>query len=404
MSWIDQINNVPVTITTGDGIKYYPKWLPTSKSYEYNFTEFLYPNVKGSDVDRRQPKGCRYELEFYFDGVDYIDVSKAFGKSSENPKAWKLTHPIFGNIYVQPVGLKIGYEAYSVAKCTTNVIETIGGTPKPFSVLASVPASAIQPLAVQTVDALNAVYVAKPLDTENLANLKYNNNSMYLSMKDLIALTADANKFINLFNAANTAINDAITAPLAAIRLVQQMINAPYQFADTVQNRMAMLVDAITGLNETVATLINTQDKRAYENNVGGLLVSLALTGTGAAYSNRDDILTSAEVILSNYNGYVTLLDSMKTANNGHTNSYIPDYDSQFNLVSLVSTSINYLFSLVDSAKQQRVTYTEYNSNPISICYKYLGVAEDDYFFQSNNFTFDEMIQVLAGRKIVYYV
>ena len=101
MSWIDKLAN-DLIITTGDGRPYYPLWKKPSKSIAFNYSEFTFPNLSGSLVDRGTPMGRRFPLEIYFVGENNIEDSSDFESSANDKRPWRIEHPYYGLIFVQP--------------------------------------------------------------------------------------------------------------------------------------------------------------------------------------------------------------------------------------------------------------------------------------------------------------
>jgi len=73
MSWEDNIKN-RIQITTGDGQVWEPLTLLSTNtaSFEFNVSEFEFPEIEGTKVDRRLRKGVRYPLELFFQGAECI--------------------------------------------------------------------------------------------------------------------------------------------------------------------------------------------------------------------------------------------------------------------------------------------------------------------------------------------
>ena len=47
-----------------------------SKTKDYNVAEFEFPEVSGTLVSRKKPKGSRYDLEIIFQGENNLDLSQ----------------------------------------------------------------------------------------------------------------------------------------------------------------------------------------------------------------------------------------------------------------------------------------------------------------------------------------
>ena len=87
--------------------------------------EFNFPGVSGSLVSRRLPKGRRYALELYFQGEDNTTIADAFETSADDPRPWTLSHPLYGQLTVQPLSLSFDNSKMNSTRVTGTVVETI---------------------------------------------------------------------------------------------------------------------------------------------------------------------------------------------------------------------------------------------------------------------------------------
>ena len=97
MSWLEKVEN-KLTITCGDGKEYTPNYLAAQKAVEYNIAEFDFPNIEGTYISRKAPRGRKFPLELYFQGEDHLDVADAFELSARDPRPWKLSHPYYDEL------------------------------------------------------------------------------------------------------------------------------------------------------------------------------------------------------------------------------------------------------------------------------------------------------------------
>lgn len=407
MSWIEKIQS-NLTIRTGDGKSFTPLWINATKAVDYNVAEFEFPNLPGTLVKRGTPKGSRYNLEFYFQGENHLDQSLAFETSARDSRAWRISHPMYNNITVQPLGLVFDNTKYNVTKITGQVVETI---------TEDSPRVGLSPVDKITEDKedsdeIFAESYANNVDPGATDKNSMNANTAFLYSKGTkIAKVPDSEDYFNLFNDAKSDILNATDDPLKAMQSIQAMIAAPALFATDVTTRLNLLIDQFNGLRTTISTIFSPSAKRLYENNLASLLSSMALASANPQendYSNRNGVISVLEKILLSYNTYIEDLDSLQTDNGGELDSYIPDADSLISLNDLINYTLSNLFDIALNAKQERVIYLEYDSNAIVLTHRFYGLDVEDknitYFMMSNNMGLTEMLQIKKGRKIIYYV
>ena len=275
-------------ITTGDGKTYTPYWVNAKKEKEFNVSQFQFKGVKGSLVKRGQPLGRVYEIEIIFQGADNLTTAKAFDDSSDNPKAWKIAHPMYGSLYVQVTRLFFDNSQFNISRITGMIVETIldnGLAPKlnPVDVVTS--------QAVTTNKALRDSFVAgAPEPSTNLLNAVLTNvNGFYKAVYTKIAnVQADVTAYNNIYNEVNSTILTAISLPenvsLNVIQQTQALILAPAYFANRVAERIDMYNAMLGVINGDVANILATysrptkEAKKLFENNGGSMITGMLLS------------------------------------------------------------------------------------------------------------------------------
>ena len=218
-------------------------------------------------------------------------------------------------------------------------------------------------------------------------------------------------EYFNLFNAADAAILDATTEPLAAIRAMNTMISAPGLFDESVKNRIALFQDQFDRLSTSINTITEASKKKIYESNVGGGISTMALAVANPIegdYANRPDVIDRIDEILAIYNAYIDNLDILQTDNGGTPESYIPDSESLTGLNDLINFAISNLFDIALNTSQERSIIAEKDTNVILLTHRIYGLdAEDtlmDQLIDNNKIGIIELINIKKGRKIVYYI
>jgi len=407
MSWIDSIQT-QLTIITGDGNSYNPKWLNASFVRPYNVSEFEFIEKTGTFALRKKPKGTRYNLEIYFDGEEHLDVAKRFKASADDPRPWTLVHPFYGSLLVQPIELTYGNENLNVTKITGTIVETIADGAPPITI-DPVDKIVSDKAALDEVTELSFVNDIPAPDPECINSLSQNISVLYEEGKKSVLTTLDAEKYFNLFNKANTFLVNATNFPLQAIRAIQAIINAPSLFIDNVKNRIKMLKSQFDLLRSSVTNILSFNNKKVYENNMAVLVSAMAQASViNYSYANGEEALDIAEIILDSYDQLIEDLDTLQSENGGEEGSFIPDAESITALSNLVSYTVSNLFVIALASKQKRSFYLEEDSNTILLAHRLLGLTPDDAtigeFIDINNIGLNEILEIKKDRLISYYV
>lgn len=403
MSWIEKVNS-DFTIKTGEGSTFTPNWLNANKAIEYNVSVFEFKELQGSLVKRRTQRGSRYVFEIYFQGDDNLDTSEAFEIAAANVNAWNVSHPIYGSILVQPIGMTFDNSLYNVTKITGEWIETISED-APKVTLSPKDKILTDKASVDT--ALESTYLAQvTVKAADVNAMSANNNSFYNRGIKAVTDSTTLDEYFKAFNDANNAISNAIAVPSLAIQRLQAVINKPFSFATSVQNRIALLLAQINNLIAPISG--SRKDKKLYENNGGTIIGAMAAASvTDATYSTRKEAVTIVESIMIAYDNYIASLDSISTANGGSPNSYIADAESIILLSNLVDYTVASLLQIATNSRQEISFYLPEDITLIQLAFDLYGLDEEDESIDEliaiNDIGLNEAFILPKGRQITYY-
>lgn len=408
MSWLDKVQT-DMTIKTGDGAEYTPDYLNATKLVEYNISVFEFSELTGSLVYRGEPRGRRYGLELYFRGEDNLDIAAAFEASAVNKKAWVVSHPVYGAIQVQPVGMEFDNTVQNVTRINCSVIETI-------NIDGTIPNLSAEDKILQDKQALDAATAnayLQDVDPEaaDRISVKRNMDSIYGNLSTQISDNTDFADFYNAYNQVNTTINKAVFDTLEMINQVQAVLNMPVNFADTLDRRLKMFELQFSLLNAGVGNIVRASDKRLYQammvTAVSGMVLA-SVTNPGTFYTNRKTVLSVIDRIYQAHRVFMANLDALQSTTGAGTNVFIPNPEPVTLLSQLVGYALDNLLQVANNAKQERTLILEEDSDMIQLARRFYGLQPDDStittFKESNGIGISEMFEIKKGRQLVYYV
>jgi hypothetical protein len=406
MSWEDQIKQNFI-ITCGDGQVYQPLYDDKAivKDVEYNLSEFNFPNVEGTFVDRRLRKGTRYAMNIIFQGANHLNDAARFERSAKDRRPWVVEHPKYGRLTVQPASLNFEDGSLNYTRITGTLLETIlRGLPT----VTINPVDQIEELKTLAFNSGALLFASEPPIPQNMAVA---NSSFYASGVNSGAPQIQTEAYFNLFNDANSAILNATAQPLAAIRALQAVIVAPAQFSIAVRQRLQILVNQFAGLINTLGNISSQAGKLQFETTTGTVLSSMcsaASTPLPQDYVNMVDVLDVVQIILDTQALFIQSLDTLQTDNGGDTDSYVPGFDFVTDVTDVVNFTISELFEIAIGAQQERSIFCEADTNVILLAHRFYGLDQQDANIQriidNNSIGLSEILSVKKGRKILYYV
>ena len=408
MNWSDLIQQ-PLVITTGDGKVFTPLWKDGETSKDFNTAVFDYIDLPGSEIKRKQVKARQFPLVFWFQGADNIDQAAAFDLSANDPRAWNVKHPIYGNITGQPLKIGRNDHSYNVTEVTVDFWETITGTVTP-QVNVSIPDVAATQCEDYT-DASANDYAAKvnlqPADVSQATSLAQNINAQI----NKVLTATNYNDYLLASNEMFADINNLILAPTDAIVAIHAVLRQPAQFELALINRISLLQTVYNSFAALISASPTANNKAFFESNAGAVITAMAIATVNPIdgdYTTRTDIANASTALTALYSAYRASLDAAYVNLTDPLNNFSASNATQTALQTLVITTISNLNTLAFNAKQERVTTLDYDSNLIVLTHKYMGLdaldANLETFRTLNNIRNKELFQIKKGRQIKYLV
>lgn len=410
MAWTEKIQQ-PFRIITGDGKEWQPLQMESTNtfSYDFNVSEFEFPEVSGTKVDRRLPKGRRFPLEFYFQGEENIEEGEAFRISCNDLRPWVVFHPVYGRIDGHPISITFDNTGINIVKVTTDFVESISEDgpqiTQDFTATTVAVADASAELANEVV---SAAVVPTVTDVNYMSDSV---NQMYAASSGSISDSNISAQYQNAFTKASNSINSAIGDASFGISTIQNFITYPFLFSTSVQNRLTVLVEQAKTLTTSIANLTDTNKKTIFENFKSSVLVAMVktvVTPQDGDYLNAPDIFSVIEILIDTYNEFIEEMSQLQSQNGTFFQAFIPDYTLQSELNYAVNFAVSNLYQIALQAAQERIIYLEKDSNVIIQTHRFYGLDIEDVnlnrFIETNNVSLNELVQLKKGREIVYYV
>lgn len=407
MSWLERINSEFI-IKCGDGREYRPLWMNAVKSYEFNVSEFEFINQRGAKVVREEAKARRFNLTLHFEGENVLDISDNFERSTYDKRPWTITHPMYGQITVQPLGINFDNTKFNITTITCTVVETLlDNFPQTNDDFVDI----IEQRANITNEALASALESEGLSASDLQDIQQQQRGLYNQGKNF-ANGLDAETYFNLFNEANNALFVAQSNPIQSIIATQRFILAPANFIQSTRTRQNILTRQFIELLNFLPRILSRSEKMIFQSNAGTLITAKALA-TSTPDLNVDfktgiEVLNYAQILHTDLNTYLTSIESLQTDNGGELDSYIPNYEPIKELTDLINYTVVNLINIAVNSKTERSIILNYDTNAIELTHRLYGLDANDNnlndLINQNDLSFDELLIIPQNKKIVYYV
>lgn len=404
MSWRDDLSTIPFEIVTGDSKVWRPLLSQNyEKNIEYSGVQYEFINRVGSLFARRLPKGRTYPLEFSFIGGDNVKVANAFELSARDYRAWRITHPFYGRMQVQPLSMKMVSNGLNCTSISCQVVESVDSKqPVAYPDYRDAIEQKLELLQTGISD-LGSIEVLSAKDLQLLTDTVSKLGKM---VERIVKLESEYKAYKAALNKALNEIDNAMAMTTGFIKSVQQLINLPASIASNIGTRFNMLKEALNSLKDNLEGLISgAYFKKLFYNLIGatvvGAMAKAGITQNPGDFETKAEVESYVESLLAVYDDFLETLYGLEDE------EFTPDHDVVLALHTLMCETVGSLYQVMFEAKQERVIYPERDTNIILLAHRLYGIASDENIAKiksTNRIGLSEILNIKKDRPIKYYV
>lgn len=389
MSWKDNIENIELTIITGDNEIFKPLYTTSSQDIEFNVSEFNFIELEGTLVTRKKVKSQKIPLNIIFQGDDHIDIAEKFLQSSKDPRYWTITHPVIGEIYGHPASINKINDDLNTVVFNIDFWETI--LPGQIKSAKVYPLELIESKNFELIEfgSLNLIPDQKP----ELKSLVAKIQSRY----DVLIDKTNIDKYKGFIADAMSGIDKLLSEPQKAIRNISNLIQFPVYIQGAIKTRVNIVKAILDDLLE-----ILPKNKMVY-SIFGGTVVAaisqIILKPGENDFITRSQVREQFNILSETYDLFLNEVDD---------GNFQQDFQEAITLNEIVINTLYYLYDVSFDAKQERFDIVESDTNLILLTHKYMGLDFEDKnlntFRELNGIKNKNLFIVKKGRKITYLV
>lgn len=412
MPWQDRIQQAAYTSATGPRIPF--DFEDVSTSFELFGTEFNYPDGLASYVQRTGTGSRRYPMTAIFSGPDHDLIANEFEKALGAKGIGVLEHPFYGRMRVVPFGVVEREDRLVTAANQTKITVVFwraDGITVP-TVGASSTAETQQALADYAAKA--AGQYADTITNENYEDEIYlvrANEAFLGEASQVLERIARGSKgvqsqFSTVVESINANIETLVNDPLTLAHQTVIALQAPARAAVATADRMeayGTLARSIIAQGLALPTYDGTPSNTFHTADMyaSTYVTGQVITALNTQYTTRSEAILAAEAILQ--------LLSEVTEWREENFLALEEYDTGGDLQQLqesVASVAAFLVELSFSLKQEKRITLTHNRTPIDLCAELYGRVDEvlQFFIDTNNLSWQEHLEIMAGRRIVYYV
>lgn len=376
---------------------------------------FNFPDADGTYVQDLGHTGRRFPMTVFLWGDDYDLQAEAFEKVLIEQGTGRLEHPIYGNRDVVPFGtIKRRDDLKTAAnQAIFEVVfwETTGIV---------YPASQIEPAAsvVSTIfdfvesaaaEFASGVFIDTAFGRVTLQGAYETTLSVVSNTLRNIAVEEDS--VLQVFDSIKASINNGIdiliSDPLTLAHQTLLLIQTPALVSQSIQARLSAysgLLDIIINGEGAAPEAGDIRDINTFMSNdlyALGLVSGAVVSSVNAQFITKPEAIEAAESLL-------ILLDDATVWREAAFTSFggIDEGASYQQLQESVALAAGFLVQISFSLKQERRVVLDRARTIIDLAAELYGSVDSnlDFLITSNQLTGSEILELPAGREIVYYV
>lgn len=440
-SWRDRLKPAAYTSpVTGTRVPF--SYVDVSRSFDIRGTAFDFPGVNNSYVQQTGYSSRKYPLVCYFGGRNCDLLAGGFEAALMEPGIGKLDHPIYGTFPCLPFGTVERADALATASNQSVVTVTFwtsipaiypsaatGGTDDIEGALA------LFNLAVSTQFAGNTSLLTTLRKQSAIGTIR----ALLKKVKDRLGKISDSvssvrAQFGNALTEVNGGMDTLIGGPLQLAQQISNLIQFPGRALAGLATRLdayARLAADVFGSEagspalalSSASILVDHQAKVANDFHVASLFAMNAVAGSVVStiaqpitavagnltpiFASRTQILAAAAAVIAQMDALVAWRDGgfAAIAALDDQAQAIDTGEAYAALLNVVAKTAGYLIQASFSAQPERALVIDRARTIIDVCGELYGTVDGklDLLVATNDFTGDELLELPAGRRIVWY-
>lgn len=408
MAWQDNIKEAAYNSATGVRIVF--DYENVALSFDKKTTAFEFPDANGTYVQDLGRTGRRYPIRAFFWGDNHDLTASAFLDALGETGEGRLEHPLYGTINVVPFGsIKRRDDLKTEANQSIIEVTFFETTGLIYPTVQGDPASSI----LNSIEDFNAASAEQFDDVMSLEGTVEKQDFLNTydqllgNVKETLTVIADTQADVQKqFNAIYDSINDGIdvliSTPANIAFSTLQLIQSPARALTNIEARLSAYKDLYESILTDGDVSVTSNTYHANELYANGYVSAAALSAINNQFQSKPEALSAAEAVLEAMEGLTVWHDE-----NYQTLNEIDTGETYQQLLNIVSLTAGFLVEISFTLKQERKLVLPYARNVLDLTSELYGSRVDDlidFFIQSNNLSGSEILELPAGREIVYYV
>ena len=413
MAWTDRLKEAVYISPSGVALRF--DFEDVSRNFDKRTTAFETSGKDGTYIQDSGRGGRRFPMKIFLSGANYDLEANAFEEALGERGRGKLQHPLDGTFDVVPFGTISRLDALVTAGNQAIITVVFWETTDLFPTTQGDAGAAL----VASLDSFNQSMAAELAEDLDLGSAVEETTfideyeAILARVEDAMRPIAETQEDVRVkFEAVSSSISRGIDVlidePLALARQTLLLVQLPGQAATSITARL----DGYNNLFQDLLERVGIQEKSDSDSRssnrfhtadmyASGFVTGSVVSVLSHTFQTKPEALGAAEVILDQFAELVAWRDD-----NYASLEEVDTGESYQALQETVALTAGFLVDLSFSLKQERRITLTRGRSIIDLVAELYGEVDSqlDFFINSNNLTGSEILQVPAGREVVFYV
>jgi hypothetical protein len=418
MPWSDRIREG--AYTSPEGTRFTFLYENVRRTVDKKTTAFEFPDADGTYIQDLGRSGRRYPLRLFFWGNNYDLEINVFESLLLERGIGKLEHPVYGVVNVVPFGT-ITRRDDLVTAANQGILEVVFWEtidlvyPTSQTDAASEVSSALAEynaaMAAEFEEGLSLI--SKVQEISFASKISGLVNSVKDGLQAIADIQANVKKqFDAIVDSIESSIDILVGAPLTLAFQLTQMIQAPGRALASIEARLEaysnLANSLITGPSATIGegggeepAIGNNNELRTNDLFAATYVSGSVVSTINNQFFSKNEALEAAENVLEQLAAVVEWRDE-----NYQTLGIVDTGGAYQQLQEAVAIAAGFLVEISFTLKEERRLILTKNRTIIDLVAELYGKidTELDFFISSNNLSGSEILELPAGKEIVYYI
>ena len=408
-SWETRLREAAYTSPAGRRLVF--DFEDVSQTWDKKTTAFEFSDVDGTLVQDHGRTGRRFPMRIYFAGPDHDLEAAGFDALLGETGRGVLDHPLYGPKDVVPFGAINRRDDLKTAGNQTIFEVTFWDTLRTTYPVGGRSSGSAVADAVGAFILAAGVQAERDLDLASVVDettfgqrVEAGVGKVEDTLGKIAATTAAVeSQFDGIVESINRGIDLLVRDPLTLSFQIKQLIHAPARAADALAARLDAYANLAADIFTAADTVTDEPNLFYTRSMFAGAYVSGSVVSTlNADLETRGDAIAAADALLDQMDDLTAWRDAnYRNLDDIDTGG---EYQALLDAVSLAAGS---LVELSFTLKRERRVVLDRPRSVIDLAAELYGAGWEaglDFFLNSNAFVGSEIIEIPAGRSVVYYV